>query len=91
MVLQRAFILNKEDRMKRKIKIGMICISLLVLACLFVAVREGQAAGKQELIGKVSINWNLVSHEGKRINYGPEYYDRYFLIMTFFPAAFTPV
>ena len=75
--------------MKRRT--AMICISLLVLACLFVAVRESQAAGKQELIGKVSINWNLVTHEGKLINYGPEYYDRYFLIMTFFPAAFTPV
>ena len=75
--------------MKRRT--AMICISLLVLACLFVTVRESQAAGKQELIGKVSINWNLVTHEGKLINYGPEYYDRYFLIMTFFPAAFTPV
>jgi hypothetical protein len=69
----------------------MICVALLVLCCLSVATRESQAAGKHELIGKVSINWNLVSHEGKLINYGPAYYDRYFLIMTFFPAAYTPV
>jgi len=75
--------------MKRRI--GMICISLLVFLCLAFATQESQAAGKQELIGKVSINWNLVSREGKLINYGPEYYDRYFLIMTFFPAAYTPV
>jgi hypothetical protein len=70
-------------------------IVLLVLLCCFtcclVSTRDTQAAGKQELIGKVTVNWNLVSSEGKLVNYGPEYYDKHFLILTFFPAAYTPV
>ena len=75
--------------MKKSVK--MISILFLALVCISFVVRETHAAGKPELIGKVSINWNLVTQEGKLINYGPEYYDRYFLIMTFFPAAYTPV
>jgi hypothetical protein len=89
MLLHGLFIPNKEGSMEERLKTACIC--LLVLLCLTFAARESQAAGKQELIGKVSINWNLVSNEGKLINYGPEYYDKYFLIMTFFPAAYTPV
>ena len=69
----------------------VILVLLVCLACCFVSVRDTQAAGKQELIGKTSINWNLVSSEGKLVNYGPEYYDKYYLILTFFPAAYTPV
>jgi hypothetical protein len=43
------------------------------------------------LIGKETWNFNLTSTQDRLINYGDEYYGKSYLIMTFFPAAFTPV
>jgi hypothetical protein len=74
--------------MKRKL-LFLALLSLLV--CFFLSVRDTQAAAKTELIGKLSLGWYLVSTEDRLINYGPEYYDKHFLVMTFFPAAYTPV
>jgi hypothetical protein len=74
--------------MKRKL------IPLLVLlfsAGFFLTYGPAQAAAKKELIGKSTIGWYLASTEDRLVNYGPEYYEKYFLVMTFFPAAFTPV
>jgi hypothetical protein len=64
---------------------------LFFLASLLLSAHEGQAAAKTELIGKTTIGWYLASTEDRLINYGPEYYEKNYLIMTFFPAAFTPV
>jgi len=44
-----------------------------------------------KLIGKETWNFNLASTHDRLINYGDEYYGKSYLIMTFFPAAFTPV
>ncbi|MRS01900.1 hypothetical protein EG832_01510 [bacterium] len=43
------------------------------------------------LIGKETWNFNLASTSDRLINYGDDYYGKSHLIMTFFPAAFTPV
>ncbi|MGD0235152.1 MAG: hypothetical protein ABSC55_11525 [Syntrophorhabdales bacterium] len=67
----------------------LVFLSLLV--CLFLSPRNSEAAAKTELIGKTTIGWYLASTEDRLINYGPEYYEKNYLIMTFFPAAFTPV
>jgi hypothetical protein len=64
---------------------------IFLLAAFFLSARDGQAAAKTELIGKTTIGWYLTSTEDRLINYGPEYYEKNYLIMTFFPAAFTPV
>jgi hypothetical protein len=64
---------------------------LFLLASFCLSAGDGQAAAKTELIGKTTIGWYLVSTEDRLINYGPEYYDKYYLVMTFFPAAYTPV
>lgn len=42
-------------------------------------------------VGKETWNFNLASTLDRLINYGDEYYGKSHLIMTFFPAAFTPV
>jgi len=44
-----------------------------------------------KLIGKETWNFNLASTHDRLITYGDEYYGKSYLIMTFFPAAFTPV
>jgi len=51
-------------------------------------------AGTKEassLIGKETWNFNLASTLDRLINYGDDYYGKSHLIITFFPAAFTPV
>jgi hypothetical protein len=65
---------------------------LLLLIALLMMPLTIQAAGQQDpLIGKKAINFTLSSTENRAINYGSEYYDKDFLIVTFFPAAYTPV
>ena len=51
------------------------------------------AADKEtaSLMGKETWNFNLSSTQDRLINYGNDYYGKFYLIMTFFPAAFTPV
>jgi hypothetical protein len=72
--------------MKKTINIG-----LLVLFVLCLTPPALQAAGQDTLVGKQIINFTLTSTEDRAINYGSEYYDKAFLIVTFFPAAYTPV
>ncbi len=74
--------------MKNKL---VLLVFIFLLAAFFLSARDGQAAAKTELIGKTTIGWYLTSTEDRLINYGPEYYEKNYLIMTFFPAAFTPV
>jgi hypothetical protein len=69
----------------------VLLVFLFLLASIFLSARDGQAAAKMEMIGKTTIGWYLASTEDRLINYGPEYYEKNYLIMTFFPAAFTPV
>jgi hypothetical protein len=45
----------------------------------------------EDLVGTETLNFYLSSTEDRLIHYGDEYYGKYFLIITFFPAAFTPV
>ncbi len=69
----------------------LFLLVLVLLFSLLVVARDAQCAAKTELIGKTTIGWFLASTEDRLMNYGPEYYDKNYLIMTFFPAAFTPV
>jgi hypothetical protein len=69
-----------------------LCIStfLLFSVCLPVS-RAGADESSSGLVGTQTTNFNLPSTQDRLINYGQEYYGRYNLIITFFPAAFTPV
>ena len=62
-----------------------LLVSLTTVAAM-AAVKEAST-----LIGKETWNFNLASTQDRLINYGDEYYGKSYLIMTFFPAAFTPV
>ena len=69
-----------------------ITVRLFLLIVLLLMPMMAQAAGRQDpLIGKQTVNFTLSSTEDRAINYGSEYYDKAFLIVTFFPAAYTPV
>lgn len=65
---------------------------LFSLFFLFVFIfSNAEAAKRVELIGRETLNFTLPSTHDRVINYAEEYYGKHHLIITFFPAAFTPV
>ena len=46
---------------------------------------------ERSLVGEETLYFSLPSTQDRVINYLNEYYGKYHLIITFFPAAFTPV
>jgi hypothetical protein len=49
------------------------------------------AKEEKSLIGEEVLFFTLPSTHDRAINYLSEYYGKHHLIMTFFPAAFTPI
>ncbi len=74
---------------KRRFTLIWFLLGLFV----FFTSAHAMAASKETstLIGKETWNFNLASTQDRLINYGDEYYGKSYLVMTFFPAAFTPV
>ena len=81
--------IGKEVVMRMKAFYGRVFIPLLLLFLL--PISNVEAAKKVELIGRETLNFTLPSTQDRLINYADEYYGKYNLIITFFPAAFTPV
>jgi hypothetical protein len=72
--------------MSRKLYVGLFLFALLLLP-----LSNAEAQKKSELIGRDTLNFTLPSTHDRIITYAEEYYGKYHLIITFFPAAFTPV
>ncbi len=66
-------------------------IDLLFIFLILLPLSSVDAKNKLELVGKEALNFTLPSTQNRLINYADEYYGKYHLIITFFPAAFTPV
>ena len=64
---------------------GLSVVVLLLFPFTRVAVQEADS-----LVGEEISFFTLASTEDRAINYLHEYYGKHHLIMTFFPAAFTP-
>ena len=81
---------TKEGIMEKRL---FMWISFFVGLFVFFTSAYTMAASKEPttLMGKETWNFNLASTQDRLINYGDEYYGKSYLIMTFFPAAFTPV
>ena len=75
--------------MRKKAFNRWILFSLLFLFIFLFS--NAEAAKKVELIGRETLNFTLPSTHDRLINYGDEYYGKHHLIITFFPAAYTPV
>lgn len=69
-----------------------VLISVFLLLALFCPVTRAETADSTStMIGNPTINFSLASNQDLLTNYGQDYYGRHNLIITFFPAAFTPV
>ncbi len=71
-------------------------LNVLISAFLFLAVfcpitRAETVETTSAMIGSPTINFSLASNQDRLVNYGQDYYGRHNLIITFFPAAYTPV
>jgi hypothetical protein len=80
---------RKEASMRTKSFYGWGFLPLLLL--FFLLLSNAEAAKKVELVGRETLNFTLPSTQDRLINYADEYYGKHYLIITFFPAAFTPV
>jgi len=75
--------------MRKKTFNRWILLSLFFLSLFLFS--NAEAAKKVELIGREILNFSLPSTQDRLINYADEYYGKYYLVITFFPAAFTPI
>ncbi len=76
--------------MGRRIVLVMTGISVSIL--LFLGPGSGWAqAGSPLKVGDEVPSFTLPSSQDKLIDYYRDYYGKHHLIITFFPAAFTPV
>ena len=50
-----------------------------------------EAVDAPTLVGQAVTEFSLPSQQGKLVQYKKDYYGQHNLILTFFPAAFTPV
>jgi hypothetical protein len=74
--------------MRRK---SNLLLWLFLFALLLWPYSNAGAQKKSELIGREIVNFTLPSTEDRTISYADEYYGKHHLIITFFPAAFTPI
>jgi len=74
-----------------RIKIFPKWLYLALWVLLLLPLSNVEAREKVELVGRETLNFTLPSTLDRVINYANEYYGRYHLIITFFPAAYTPI
>jgi len=75
--------------MRSKLPLKWLYLLLLVI---FILPPASLAEKKEKsLVGEETLYFSLPSTHDRLISYLNEYYGKYYLIMTFFPAAFTPV
>lgn len=75
--------------MRSKLPLKWLYLSLLVI---FILPLASLAEKKEKsLVGEETLYFSLPSTHDRLISYLNDYYGKHHLIITFFPAAFTPV
>jgi hypothetical protein len=66
-------------------------ILVLAMAGIFISLFAMGNAWAQVKVGDEAPSFTLPSSQDKMVDYYKDYYGKHHLVMTFFPAAFTPV
>ena len=66
-------------------------ILALAMAGIFISLFAMGNAWAQVKVGDEAPSFTLPSSQDKLVDYYKDYYGKHHLVMTFFPAAFTPV
>jgi hypothetical protein len=77
--------LKKGGHMRKK------TIYALAMAGIFISMFAMGNAWAQVKVGDEAPSFTLPSSQDKMVDYYKDYYGKHHLVMTFFPAAFTPV
>jgi len=72
--------------MRQKMGLALVLVSIPI----FLFLNAGNAIGQLK-VGDEAPSFTLPSSQDKLVDYYKDYYGKHHLIMTFFPAAFTPV
>ena len=75
--------------MKRKTFLK--CFWLFLVLLLLLPISGFAAKKEKSLVGEETLYFSLPSSHDRLISYLNEYYGKHHLIITFFPAAFTPL
>jgi peroxiredoxin len=73
---------------KKVVYQGMFVVFLVLL---LLSPSPSVAKKKVDIVGREILNFTLPSTHDRLITYADEYYGKHHLIITFFPAAFTPI
>ena len=75
--------------MRSKSHLQWLCLLLLIIFILPPTILAQKK--EKSLVGEETLYFSLPSTQDRLINYLNEYYGKHHLIMTFFPAALTPI
>ena len=75
--------------MRGKSHLKWLCLFLPILFLL--PLSSLAAKNEKSLVGEETLYFSLPSTQDRLVSYMTEYYGKHHLIITFFPAAFTPV
>ena len=70
------------------ISFSILLSMVLAFGSAWAGIATPDSPGK---VGDEAYTFTLPSSQGKLVDYYKDYYGKYNLVMTFFPAAFTPV
>jgi hypothetical protein len=76
--------------MKKSLWLPVYGILLLLMASGISWANGSEPAFSSLKIGRDAPWFTLPSSEGRVVDYAKDYFGKYHLVMTFFPAAFTP-
>jgi len=75
--------------MRSQSHLKWLCLLLLIIFILPPTILAQKK--EKSLVGEETLYFSLPSTQDRLINYLNEYYGKHHLIMTFFPAALTPI
>lgn len=70
---------------------GRKFLFLVMIGILILALTQAGQALAQVKVGDEAPSFTLPSSQDKLVDYYQDYYGKHHLVITFFPAAFTPV
>jgi len=76
---------------KKFVPMAMMVISVMVLAIAGGAWADSASPFSPVKVGDEAFAFTLPSSQGRLVDYYKDYYGKHHLVMTFFPAAFTPI
>jgi hypothetical protein len=83
---ERGNTLLKGETMSKKAVLTLVMVNIAFVLCLAI----GNAPAELK-VGDEAPGFTLPSSQDRLVDYYKDYYGKHHLIITFFPAAFTPV